>query len=79
MADLICWLMEWTSRPEMEARHKAMELIYRLTSKDSLKSAFESYVDARHEKSRQKLLEFVESCNFPGKLGVRNFPKPVKK
>ena len=77
LGDLINWLMEWTSRPEMEARHKAMEFIFRLTSNDNLKSTFLGYVGARHGNDVDKFLEFVESCNFPGKQGVRKFPEPV--
>jgi hypothetical protein len=74
---LINWLIEWTSRTETEARHKSTELIYRLTEKDDLKSTFRRYVAERHENDVRKYLEFVESCNFVGKMGIGKFWQPV--
>jgi len=76
LTDLINWLIHWTSRPETEARHKSMEMIPRLTSKERLKTTFRNFVVERHNNVKNYLAS-VDNCGFDQMAGIGKFREPV--
>ena len=74
LSDLVEWLISWTFRPETEARHKAMEIIYQITPSSHLKDVFRKYLEKRCNGRIEKFLELVQSCNMPNKKGIQTYP-----